>query len=108
MKAILPVAEIRKSALPAGVKARRQSTAMLRFSIMARTAIDSPPNRPRQNSTIQMSIGTVRAKKPEVLQATAEASTSATPIARLRSESAAALVSIAAPLMAEVSRASGF
>src|SRR5215475_180551 len=99
MNAVLPVAEIMKSAIPAGVKARRQSTAILRFSIIARIAMESPPNTPRQNSTIQMSMGTVRAKNPEVLQATAEASTNAMPMAVLRSGAVVALGWIAVFMM---------
>ena len=53
---------------------------------------------PRQNSTIQMSIGTVRAKNPAVLQATAEVSTSIMPIASLRSEGALEKWALAPPL----------
>ena len=50
--------------------------------------MESPPKMPRQNTTIQMSTGTMRAKNPAVLQATAELSTSAMPMAMLRSAAA--------------------
>ncbi len=80
--------------MPARVKARLKSKPNRRRSIIASAAMERPPKMPRQNTTTQMSIGTWRAKKPAVLQATAELSTSAMPIAVLRSAAAVDAVSV--------------
>ena len=74
--------------MPPRLKARLKSKPKRRRSIIASAAMDSPPKMPRQNTTIQMSTGTMRAKNPAVLQATAELSTSAMPMATLRSAAA--------------------
>src|SRR4030095_15023028 len=90
MKDSMPVALSSISAIPAGVKARRQAKVRLLRSIIASMTIDSAPNRLRQNSTTQMSTGTMRAKNPEVLQAIADASTRTMPTIALRPATCAA------------------
>src|SRR5262245_21635657 len=75
-------------AIPAGTKERRQSKAKRLLSMRARATIDKAPKALRQDRTTQRSTGTIRAKKPAVLQATAEVSTRAMPIAVFRSAAA--------------------
>ena len=75
--------------IPAGAKARRQSNEKLLLSMKANATIDKAPKVLRQNRTTQISTGTIRAKKPAVLQARAEPSTRTMPIAAFRSEARA-------------------